>query len=1010
VIYTFAEFEFDDERLELRCQGRVVKTEAVALRLLAALVERAGEVVSKDELIDDVWEGRAVADNVITVAMARLRKALNSGPEPREFVLTVYGRGYRFVGPFGTREAPDGLPHASAQQEGPPFVGRERIIERLEHALADAQRGRGRLCVLMGEAGIGKTRAVEALQQKLVGRPVRVAWGFCREVGDTPPLWPWLRLLREVAAGSRSPELTHALSELSDVLRPLSLAPNEQGRDATALPHATRHRSFDLFSEAFARAAEEVAWVLVLDDLHRADAASLELLSYLIDEIAQRRILIVATLRNGSQGRPPRPDTHLPYVLGHRNCERIVLDRLREPDVALYVAAVLDDGDGRLARAVFTKSEGNPFYMTELARQLADVESPIPEQLMVPDVALELIRQRMERLSPEARQVLAAAAVIGRSFELSLLHMVTGRSPNELMTSLDEAIAADLVVAAPESTTAFAFGHDLMRAVLYEGLSSSEQRRRHVLTAEALEQRLAQGDAVPSSELAYHLHAGLPDSDLRKTVAYCRAASVAAASVYAHSDVIRYLQHALEALGLMERPSVRLRMSLWYVVALYSQGQPSSVRALEEVVRLASERGGADMLARASIMLNPFPGMRPMAGARAAFEQALKGLNQDELALRAVVHAGLAITAPDSFDRARSEALADQALELARRSGSRAARYCAGVIAMYVYGGPDGRARADRAAHDVAELHGPTPTIRMAVAPLYVALYRAVAALSTRDHEALHVALEAGLHHGRAIRHFLSWHFRRGQLLLELNSGGSTAQAALGVLHRAAEQERFVWAEPYCTFDRIVVFREYDEGAPTLTASERATVAYDGADPPSIWSLKVRVLAAAGLYDEARASLRSVGPDRIASLPCDSQLLGTLAHLTHAALELREGNYLEPLERRLAPYAGLYSADYAFWSEPIAQLLASICAARGEHAQAAGHAEAALVASERAGYVVRACEARVALAAALFAKGSARDEEHATVTAREAQRSASRLGLRSIARRAALLLKGRAKP
>jgi DNA-binding winged helix-turn-helix (wHTH) protein/tetratricopeptide (TPR) repeat protein len=1012
VIYCFGDFEFEQERLQLRKAGRPVKAEAIAMRVLDTLLQRAGEVVTKDELVDEVWEGRAVADNVITVAMARLRRALKTERADDEFVLTVYGRGYRFVAPVVLRAMPEPESSiaASGERRAANFVGRERVLERLEQALGDARQGRGRMCVLIGEAGIGKTRAVEMLEQKLVGSSVRVAWGFCREVGDTPPLWPFRRLLREVVATSSAHGRTLAptLASLDELLRPLEgqSGEGELAENALQPQQTARHRSFELFARAFSEAAKESAWVLVLDDLHRADAASLELLGYLIDEVAHERILIVATLRHASGRRSPRPGTHLPYVLGHRNCERIALERLRERDVASYLAPLIDDLDGRLASAVYAHSEGNPFFMTELVRQLEDMERPSADRLVVSDVALDLIRQRIDKLEPASRQLLAAAAVIGRTFELSLLQAVTARDPSELMVHLDRAIAADLVVAAPESTTAFAFGHVLIRTVLYDALAPAEQRAWHIRTASALEMRAEHGESVAPSELAYHLHAALPESDLRKTVAYCRAASAAAASVYAHPDVVRYLLHALEALGLMEKPSVRLRMSMWYLIALYSLGMPLSHKALSEVVRLAKEQGNALMLVRAAIMLNAYPGLKPMRGARAALEEAVPLVGSEPPALRSVMLGSLACTAPDCFSRERCERLSEQASELARQSGSRAARYVSLVVELNVKGGPEYEESAQHAADQLTRLHGPQLTPRMAVAPTYVALFRSVSALQRGDVAQMTSAIQHGLTHAREIRSVLAWHFRRFQAVAAVNRGAlAEAVPTLMMLQRNADRDAAFWMEPFCAFDRIVIFRELAEAPPVLDDALRTALDYDAAEPPGVWSLKVRALATAGLREEALAALSALTPNDLAKLPCDSQYLGTLGHLAHAALQLGALDYAAALYPLLARFPKHFAAHYAFLSDAVPQLLSRLCSALERPAEALEHARAALVMNERVGFVRSTVESQLELSRCLLTSSASTDREHALGLAREAQRTAARLGMRLSARAASALLR-----
>jgi DNA-binding winged helix-turn-helix (wHTH) protein len=212
VVFSFDEYELDAEALELRHAGKLVHADAMVLRLLACLVKNAGRLVTKDELVDDVWEGRAIADNAITVSVARLRKLLGHKRGAHEVVVTTYGRGYRFVPPVVQRDArsdrPAGAAHGGERPGHPILVGREVVLEQLRRALDAARGQRGMVCVLMGEPGIGKTSVAEAFARELAGTDVRVAWGFCREAGDTPPLWPWQRLLAEISADApaREPE------------------------------------------------------------------------------------------------------------------------------------------------------------------------------------------------------------------------------------------------------------------------------------------------------------------------------------------------------------------------------------------------------------------------------------------------------------------------------------------------------------------------------------------------------------------------------------------------------------------------------------------------------------------------------------------------------------------------------------------------------------------------------------------------------------------------------------
>lgn len=936
MLYLFDDFELDADALELRHAGALLKADALVLRLLAVLARNSGRLVTKDELIEEVWEGRAIADNAITVSMARLRKTLDRAGDRRELIATVYGRGYRFVEPVVVEEpkAQRAASGAALHAFEAPFVGREPVLQRLHAAFAQAQGGRGRACLLLGEPGIGKTRAVEQLEREVQSTGVKMAWGYCREAGDTPPLWPWLRLLREVGGTD-------------------SLA----GSTLHGATPQSRHEAFDAVVRVLTRAAQAGPLVLVLEDLHRADAASIELLSHFLDEVARTRILIIATAR-WSRGAPPRPDTHLPRVLGHRNAERIALDRLAPDDVAAYVAASVGDPDGALGRAVFEKCEGNPFFMAELARSVRSGAVASPAALNVPATALDLLRQRVATLAPDARAVLMTAAVLGRSFELPLLATILERDPSELMSAIDQAIAEEIVIAAPGSMTAFAFGHELQRAVLYDALTLREQRAWHLRIADVLGHKLDQGEPIAPSEIAFHSHAALPEGDLRVTVQRCRAAANAAATVFAIPDIVRYARHALEALDLIEGGSVRLRMSLLYQIAAYTRGHSwrEEERSMRELTRLAREYCDGPMLARAASLLNIHPELKPLPGASAAAERALELLPASDLALRGLAMAQLACSSPRCFQRDECGELIEEAVELSRRSGDRNALDPALVWRMHLEGGPDhDHARAVCTELEDLMRHG---TREMPVVPVMLTLFRATVAAQRGEL----AAAESGLAHAEALacllnHNELAWHLRRGRAISRINAGAwAEGRSRLVQLHHEAEQHGIGTTLPLCAFDRAVIFERGDAAGAAQLAR---TLEHDVSEPPSLWALKVRGLAAAGFTDHARAALRMLPPTALADLPCDSQYLGTLGHLTRAVVQLEASEYLEPLSALVARYPGYFSVQMSFLCEgSMASLHGRLLLALGSASEAMAQLKLGLAAEERAGLSRCAAETR----------------------------------------------------
>jgi DNA-binding winged helix-turn-helix (wHTH) protein len=1004
VFFSFDDFELDVANQALRRAGRLVPIDGLVLRLLTCLVRNAGHQVTKDQLVEEVWQGRPIADNAITVSVARLRKVLGHRAGEPDYIATIYGRGYRFTRAVVVRETPSrpNVVPEVAHEVVAPFVGRERTLTQLRRALNEARSGRGSACVLMGEPGIGKTRAVEALERELSGSGIHVAWGYCREAGDTPPLWPWLRMLREVLetseAARREANANGTLQLREHVISAGSNAREEVDAVLKAWQGTGRHQHFDAMLRTLIAAAEDSALLLVIDDLHRADAASLELLGQLLDEIARTRIFVVATMRQGAGG-TARSATRLPYVLGHRNCDRIVLERLLEADVMTYVAALLEDRSGELGRVVFQKSEGNPFFMGELARSLRDAGSNAgAAALAVPQQALDLIRQRVASLEPNVRGLLSEAAVIGRSFELPMLAAVTGRDASELMSCLDEAIEAELVVAAPGSLTAFAFGHELLRGVLYDALPPAQQRSWHLRNAQVLEERWSAGEYVPASELAYHFHAALPQSDLRKTVQFCRAAANAAAIVFANSDVVRYARHALEALDLMERPSVRLRMRLLYTIALCARGHAwlDAANATRELARLAREHGDGAMLLGAVRASAAHPGFVPLSGVdiRDGLERAQTLFGPPHGAWRAIARAAIACTAPDCYDVERAEALQTEAMALCRASGSRTALYPVLALSLYTRGGPEHERSASELAQELELLGqrepGQTPTLCVDLA-----FHHAVRALRRGDSIGLDAALERASQRCRELRHAeLLWHCERFAALAKLQRGAWPDGAReLLLLHRRAEQGRITGTAPFVAFDRAVSLPELGHARPP-DSELRAALRFEASDPPSIWSLKLRAAASCGWLNEARAALGSVAPAALAKLPCDRDILGTLGHLARAALALDAGAYITALYPLLARYSEGFAAGVSFYCEgSVAQLLGMLATGRGSSQSVIAHYEAGIAANENAGFALRAIEARMQLARFLASDRAQAAQRRSLALAREAGAVASRFEL-----------------
>jgi predicted ATPase len=323
-----------------------------------------------------------------------------------------------------------------------PFVGRETQLGALVAAVQAAELGESVLAFVAGEAGIGKTRLVSEMAARV---SARVLWATCWEGAGAPPYWPWSQLLRALETGDGGDVLgapgSHGNEQISGLLGEVT-AP-----DVSA---GARFQLFDAVAGVFAQASRRQPLLLVLEDLHWADEPSVRLLEFLNQDRRTRRLATVGTYRDSDLD-PAHP---LARRLGElvRNGLHLSLGGLGKRDVAALVGSMGVAGIdlSSVTPLLHRKSGGNPFFLRELLRLLGTDGSLDSLRLDIPDTVPASVRavvaRRLVRLSATTQEVLAAASVAGADFDVSILMPVTGRSADELLSALDEAAAAGLVV------------------------------------------------------------------------------------------------------------------------------------------------------------------------------------------------------------------------------------------------------------------------------------------------------------------------------------------------------------------------------------------------------------------------------------------------------------------------------------------------------------------------------------------------------------------------------------
>ncbi len=587
------------------------------------------------------------------------------------------------------------------------FVGRERELEQLEAGLDDALAGRGRLFLLVGEPGIGKSRLADEFASRAKRRGAKILWGRCWEAGGAAAYWPWVQSLRSYVRerdaealspllGGRATELAQLLPELEDLYPDLP-APR------TLDPDSARFRLFDSVTGFVRNAAQAQTLVLVLDDLHAADEPSLLLLRFLAGELAEIAVVVVGTYRE-EEAAEDEPRSASISELRRLPSQQLRLGGLSEPEVASFIE--LSTGvtpPGGLLRALQTETEGNPLFVGEVVRLLASegrlTESPeVGWRLPIPPGLHEAIAQRLRRLSKECRRLLTLASVLGREFSLEALERASELPEEELLDVLDEAFAARVLAEVPGALGRMRFSHARVREALYNDLSTARRARMHLRIGAALEE-LYRTDPEPYlAELAHHYFLAGPAGDVEKAVGYTWRAGDQAVALLAYEEAVRQFRMALRAVERREAKDDRERCELYLALgdALARAGStPEAKEAFLDAAKLARAAGLSEHLAHAALGYSGRLVWTRTWGDKhlvPLLEEALAALPREDSELRARLLARLA-GGPlrDTLAPEPRVAMADEAVAIARRLGDPATLAYALEGRCETYWGPDAR-------------------------------------------------------------------------------------------------------------------------------------------------------------------------------------------------------------------------------------------------------------------------------------------------------------------------------
>jgi DNA-binding winged helix-turn-helix (wHTH) protein len=695
--------EIDVRRRVLCHAGQVVAVEPKTFDLLLYLVRHADRAVRREELMDAIWPGVVVSEDTLSSAIRRVRDAL--GPE-RQRLVVLRRVGYRLVafpgsdsdpdpdigsaatGAAGAVPAPGDVPSlvaADPEREagGTPYIGRAGELAALRASVERGLGGNGGFLSLSGDAGAGKSRTAAELAWHARGLGAEAIQARCYEGDGGQPLWPWVQVFRRLAAARSAAELAEALGAEARDIAVLTAAVAGSDASPPADPAMQRVRLFDSAVAVLRRSARGRPLLIVLDDLHWADGASLLLLRALADEVAGEPIVLVGTHREAEVAAGHPLAGVLAALRRQRTVHHVRLGNLGFADVATLLESLAGARvDQRVAAAVHAATEGNPLFVREYWHDLVETgsvardaggwrsrEEVVP--LGMPATVSDIISRRLQRLPRETMQVLAVAATIGRDFDYDLVLRVTDLDPDAIIDALDEATVAGIVEDAAGAPGSYRFTHALVRQGLYEGMTPLRRAALHRAVGETL-RAVSPPDAGPDriAELAYHFLSGAPTGGHEAAVDYATAAARAATHACAYDEAVGYLRRAIavwEKRGADERlRRRRCELQLQLAEALGRAGDGVAMRAaFEDAAQQARALPAPDYLARAAIGMTTH-WLAEDEAAVARLEEALVALPVADVDLRARTAARLAKTLyffPET--RARREGLCAEARTLA---------------------------------------------------------------------------------------------------------------------------------------------------------------------------------------------------------------------------------------------------------------------------------------------------------------------------------------------------------
>jgi DNA-binding winged helix-turn-helix (wHTH) protein/tetratricopeptide (TPR) repeat protein len=609
--------------------SQAIKLRPKAFAVLEHLVGRAGQLVTKETLIEAVWRDTFVGEAVLKVAIRELREALADDSKSPRFIETAHRRGYRFIGridagakPAGAQQG-GGSPAVSRHTEVPGgIVGRGHALSRMRAWFDKVREGERQVVFVTGEAGIGKTTVLDAFLSGIASDgSARICSGQCLEqYGMSEAYFPILEAMRQLCRED---------AEVVDVLRghapmwllqmPSLVTPLERESLAREALGATRERMLREIADALYALAARAPLVLALEDLHWSDYSTLDLISYVARHRRAGRLMVIGTYRPAeliASGHPLK--TVKQELLAKQQCGELSLEYLSQEAVALHLAARFPGHSFpiELSALIHERTEGNPLFMVNtidylLTERLIErhegqwrMSAAIDAvKVGVPDSIRHLIETHIDRLDERDQRILEAASVAGAEFSVASVSAALDDETDTVVVRCEELSrrhqfirdCAGEAVPTGDTVGRYGFVHAVYRHVLYERVSISRRVLLHRRIGEQREALYRDRTSEIAAELAMHFERA---ANYQHASRYFQQAAHNAMQRSAYGEAIALSRRGLDLLATAPNTRERALQELWLYITLgvpliATEGYAApSVGAVYKAARALCERLG----------------------------------------------------------------------------------------------------------------------------------------------------------------------------------------------------------------------------------------------------------------------------------------------------------------------------------------------------------------------------------------------------------------------------------